>query len=119
MFPPKKKKPALDVAIAVGPAKKKPPMPPMDLESPGGMDDEEESSDHEASESPDEESSEDYGAKLISDIDAVGEAHGMDSMKTRAFTADLFDAVANCLRGEGDTVSGDDNATEEEDQGYR
>jgi len=41
--------------------------------------------------------SDDYGAKLVADIAAVGEAHGMDSSQSKAFAADLFGAVAECL----------------------
>ena len=43
------------------------------------------------------ESGDDYGAKLVADIEAVGTAHGMDSSQSKAFAADLFGAVAECL----------------------
>jgi hypothetical protein len=41
--------------------------------------------------------SDDYGAKLVADIQAVGEAHGMDPAQSKAYAADLFGAVAECL----------------------
>ena len=64
---------------------------------------------HEAAETPEYEAAEEYGAKLIQDIDAVAEQHGMDQAQGRMFAADLFGAIAECLRRDS---SGDEEAGE-------
>src|SRR5689334_8748830 len=112
MFPPKKKKPGLDVTIVAGapgkskggddigdpgplepPTKKKPAAaapPPDDEPEPGA--------EHEGAESAGYESTEDKGAKLISDIEQVGQQFGLDGPASQEFAASLFDALAACLR---------------------
>jgi hypothetical protein len=41
--------------------------------------------------------SDDYGAKLVADISAVMEAHGIEESQGRALASDLFGAIAECL----------------------
>src|SRR5262245_50362318 len=55
---------------------------------------------HEAAEAPAEEGAEDYGARLVSDIEAVGQKHGMEPEAARMVLGDMLAAVAKCLRGE-------------------
>ena len=74
----------------------KPPSKPPEMPEPPGDD---------MGAAPD---NDDYGAKLTQDIISVGQKHGMDPEKMKAVSADLFDAVAKCLRGAG---SGDDGGT--------
>lgn len=122
------KKPGMDVMIAVGRPRPKgggelsAPGPldrggPKKAPSPFGGDDpgagDEESSDHQAGETPEYESGEEQGAKLISDIEAAGEKHGLDGHAARSFAADVFSAMAECLRqpegaDEGDEPGGSD-----------
>ena len=127
MFPPKKKpgfpgkgampgkKPGLDVMIAVG---KKPggdlgsPSPVEGMmprhmadAKPGKPPD----TQHEAAESPEYEQNEEYGAKLIQDLESAGEQYGLDAKTTHEVAAAFFEAMANCLRGDsgGDEESGE------------
>ena len=86
-------------------------MPPTD-ESDSG--DTEESPAHEATETPEEEQGEDYGAKLVADIDAVAKRYGADQQTGRELFADMLTAVAKCLKGED---SGDQQA-EGGNEGY-
>jgi hypothetical protein len=59
---------------------------------------------HEEAEEPEVEASEDYGAKLMADIDAAGEEHGLDAQTTRKVAASIFSAAAKCLAGEQEPV---------------
>lgn len=83
--PPFGKKPAVGVAVIMG--KDKPPM--------GGMD-------HESEETPEQEGNEEYGARLVSDIDSVFSEYGADQKTGREIAAKLFSAVAKCLSGAGE-----------------
>lgn len=96
MFPTTKKKPA--------PFGK--PKPPMDdLESPDPVEGKiPEDHAEEAAESPDEESSEDYGAKLVADIEAAGKTLGMDAATSRQAAGAFFKAAGSCLTGDGGTT---------------
>lgn len=101
MFPKKSppKKPGLDVAVMVGK-----PGAKSDLDSPVPVDGPKKA--HEADESPAEEANEDYGAKLVADIEAVGEQHGMDAAASRAAAGAFFRAAAECLiRDAGDGMA--------------
>lgn len=73
------------LAIAIKPEEKPeaPPKPPMDIGVPP---------------SPDE-SSEGYGGKLADDIAAAGAGRGMTPEDSKAFAADVFEAMVKCLRG--------------------
>lgn len=127
MFPPKKKpgamppgkKPGLDVMIAVG---KKAPGGDDDLGSPDPVEGMSKGpkppAPHEADESQGDEQQEEYGKKLLDDIDNVGQEYGMDSATTREFTASLFEAVVKCLRGEsGGGEEGSGESQGEDDYG--
>lgn len=46
------------------------------------------------------------GAKLISDIEAAGDAHGMSPEQSRSFAASIFNSMAECLGGGGGDDSG-------------
>jgi hypothetical protein len=101
------KKPGMDVMIAVG---KKPQggLPsPNPIEGLGKKPDPQE----ESAESPEYESSEDQGAKLISDIESAGQKHGLEPDSARSFAADVFSAMAECLRG--GEPQGDEGARQE------
>ena len=65
---------------------------------------------HEAQESPAEESDEEYGRKLLTDIDAVGKQYGADSSTTRSFVGDLLSSIAKCLKGESHDSGGDEGS---------
>jgi hypothetical protein len=69
----------------------------------------------EAPEEGAEEAGEDFGAKLARDIDAVAEPHGMSVEQGRAYAADLFAAVADCLAkaGGGGYGGGEETAESE------
>lgn len=98
MFPTPKKKPAF------GAMKPKPAMD--DLESPDPVEGKPAMDAEEAAESPAEESSEDYGAKLVADIETAGKSLGMDAATSRQAAGAFFKAAADCLGGgsdEGDT----------------
>lgn len=41
----------------------------------------------------------DYGTKLMADVEAAGQRLGLDPSASRAFAADVFGSVAECLRG--------------------
>jgi hypothetical protein len=110
MFPKKPKKPGMDVAIMVAPHGKPGLGSPMPVEkAKDAPADEEESADtgttadDEAAESPQEEGGEEYGAKLLADIDAVGKRYGADSETSRALAGDMFEAIARCLKGGGES----------------
>jgi hypothetical protein len=60
----------------------------------------------EAGESPADESGEEYGAKLISDMTTPLIAAGLDDMSAKHTLASIFDAMAKCLRGEGEGDAG-------------
>lgn len=115
-FPPKKKFPPKP-GVGIVPAKPKPAMD--DLESPDPVEGKPAPDPaEEATESPDEESSEDYGAKLVADIEAAGKSMGMDAATSRTAAGAFFKAAADCLGGDGedsglDEGSGDDGATGE------
>lgn len=104
MQPPKKE----GLMIAIG-------MKPPALKAPGSKygDDPQPPQAHEAAESPDEESSEEYGSKLLSDIDAVGQKFGADSQTARAACSAFLSAIAKCLSGD----SGESSAVAEHDAG--
>ena len=72
---------APDIAIAVGIPKKGPDAA------------------EESAETPAQEGGEEYGAKLMSDIEAVGKRYGADPATSRQIAADMFDAMAKCLSG--------------------
>ncbi len=86
------KKPGVDLMVAVGVPKNGPAKPPMDAE---------ESQAHEAAESPAQEGAEDYGAKLMSDLEAVGAEYGASPEMSREIAAKMFRAMADCLSGGG------------------
>lgn len=90
MFPPKKKKPGID-AFPVG-------KPKSDLDTPSPVDREEPEAPE--VEPPAEDASADYGAKLVADIEAVGEQHGMDAATSRAAAGAFLKAAAECLLGD-------------------
>lgn len=92
MFPPKKK-PGLAVGIMIGK-----PKPGSDLDSPDPVEGKAAPA-HEAAEPPAHEQQEEYGAKLVQDIESAGEKYGLDAETSHAVAADFFDAVAKCLRG--------------------
>jgi hypothetical protein len=60
-----------------------------------------------------EEASEDYGAKLKADIDAAGEAEGLDSGASRRLAGAMFAAAAKCL-ATGDSVEPNEAQADEE-----
>ncbi len=108
MFPPKKKpepKKGLDVMIAVGKPGLGAPKPfekrdEPDEETPDPM------AQHEAAESSEYEEQEESGADILKDIEAVGQRYGADGPTAHAFTADILEAVARCLkRGSGEVES--------------
>lgn len=41
-----------------------------------------------------------YADKFTADIAAAGVRHGLDAEQSKAFTADVLDALSKCLRGE-------------------
>jgi hypothetical protein len=130
MFKPfEKKKPGMGVVIAIGGKGRPAPESPDSLEAPKPTgralpfkpvaaapdpnQDPNADSPHETAESPAEEGNEEAGAKLISNIDSLGEQHGLDSTASRAFAADLFGAISECLRRDsegGDTGGYGDEA---------
>lgn len=93
-FEAKKRKAAMPPMLMVAVGKKAAPDVPDESEPP--IPDAAE----EADETPAYESSEDYGAKLMADIESAGMTHGLDPAASRAFAADLFDSVAKRLRGD-------------------
>jgi hypothetical protein len=106
MFPPKKKT-GLDVVIAFGKPKTK--EDPEDLESPAPVEGEPKAGNQdlkvkqqrqkeEDEETPEYEQSEEYGAKLIHDLEEAGKEYGMDAKTTHEVAASFFEALANCLR---------------------
>jgi hypothetical protein len=50
------------------------------------------------------EMSEDYGSKLLADIEAAGEEHGLDAETSRKVAGSMFSAAAKCLMGEQEPV---------------
>ena len=65
---------------------------------------------------------ENFGQKLATDIDAVGSAHGMSTQQGRAYAANLFGAVADCLTraataGGGGAMEGGAEVEEEPETG--
>lgn len=104
MFPKKKK--GLDVAIMVKPSSKK----SDDLESPDPVEEVgkmKPTPEHEAAETPEYEAQEEYGAKIVKDIETAGAEHGLDAEKSHAVAASFFRAVADCLSGEEKGESSD------------
>lgn len=91
MFP--KKKPGIDVTVAVG----KPKAGPPPLDTPGKRP--APPMEEEASEAPAEESGEDYSATLASDIIAPLVDLGIDDDTAKSVMADCFERAAKCLRG--------------------
>lgn len=99
MLPPKKN----GLVVAIG-------MKPPALKTPGSKYGDEPQPDqpqaaHESAETPQEEQGEDYGAKILADIDSVGKEFGADSETARAACAKFLSAIAKCLSGES---GGDD-----------
>lgn len=107
MFP-KKKKPGLDVMIAVGKPKK-----PAELSDPDPLDEKPPKPAHEEAETPEYEENEQYGAKLIADLEAAGEEHGLDKATTRKVAASFFGAMAKCLGGEEEAEEVNESDTED------
>ena len=108
MQPPKKD----GLMIAIG-------MKPPALKAPGskyGDDDPMPSAQHEAAESPEYEQGEDYGAKLVKDIEAAGAKFGADPETARAACAEFLSAIANCLKGESTTPESDGPQPENDDR---
>lgn len=117
MFPPKKKK-GLDVMIAVG-------KPKGGLEAPDPVDSmakrhlreakagKAPTVEHEAEESPEYEAQEEYGAKIVRDIEAAGESLGLDAEQSHVAAAAFLKAIANCLKGGEEEAE----ASEEEAEG--
>jgi hypothetical protein len=68
---------------------------------------------HEAAETPEYEGQEEYGAKLIQDIEAAGEKHGLDAEQSHAVAASFFKAVADCLSREEEGEAAGENEEEE------
>jgi hypothetical protein len=89
------KKPGLGVMIAVG---KEPPRLGAPGQKPEAPKPEPAADDPEAGASeygePD-----DYGDKIMADIEAAGEKHGLDPSQSHAVAADFFRAIADCLSG--------------------
>lgn len=114
MFPPKpKKKPGLDIAIGKPKGGLDAP-DPVDAPKMPKMPDPEE-----AAESPDEESSEEYGAKLISDMTAPLISLGLDEATAKSTLGEMFAAAAKCLSGESDPTEHDAGGMDlEGDAGY-
>src|ERR1043166_2699516 len=122
MFQPfQKKKPSLTIMVGKGKDPESPdPLekPPMDkpaMAKPfGKQPPAEDTSSHEGAEAPAYEDSEQSGAALIQDIESAGENIGLDAAQSRSFAADLFGAMAECLRrgsggsGEKEPDTGED-----------
>ena len=71
---------------------------------------------HEEEETPEAEESEDYGAKLVADLEAAGEEHGLDAQQSRAVAASFFGAMARCLGGEQEPAERDMGAVDLEEE---
>jgi hypothetical protein len=103
-------------AAAKAPPVGKAPMPPAGAKPPmGGIPEGEDAGappkDDEGAEGEAPEgygSAESEGAKLISDIEAAGDAHGMSPEQSRSFAAAIFSAMADCLSGGGAPLGGND-----------
>ena len=52
-----------------------------------------------------EEEAEDYGKKLVNDIEAAGATEGMDAGTSRRVAGAFFSAAAKCLGAVADTAS--------------
>jgi len=53
----------------------------------------------EAAEPPAQEATEDYGAKIMADVEAAGQRLGLDASASRSFAADVLASLSACLRG--------------------
>lgn len=103
MFPPKKKSPPFGKS--------------SDLDSPDPVDMPRKAPASE-DEPPAEESTEDYGSKLVADLEAAGQAEGMDPETTKRVAASFFRAMADCLGGgaaEPEMPANDEAEPESED----
>jgi hypothetical protein len=103
----KPKAKGLDVMTAVG----KKPKP--DLSDPDSLDEKPMPKMAEEAETPEHEGAEEYGAKMMADLEAAGEANGLDAATTRKVAASFFGAMAKCLGGEEPAEEVNESDTED------